>query len=185
MNEHGLCASLSYGGSDDTGKGFGVSLVLKYVLDFCKTTREAIEIFKRVPVSMAYNITLIDSINHVVTLELSPFEDPIVLARPFAVNQQGDFDLNNYAMFSNSQERQQTIKELLFDPLVSIESFVTAFSYSPLFSTDYDKNFGTLYTGIFNPFLRACEFRLPDGTIIYQSFENFIEQEFFIRLNNG
>jgi len=115
-----------------------------------------------------------------VTLELSPYDEPKSSPRPFAVNQQGGFNLNSYALFSNSEERQQVIKELLFDPLVSIESFISAFSYSPLFSRDYDKGFGTLYTSIYNPFLKACEFRFPGEITIYQSFAHFIEQDFMV-----
>jgi predicted choloylglycine hydrolase len=180
INEHGLCISLSYGGSDIIGVGFGVSLVTRYALDFCKTTNEAIEVFKKIPINMAYNITLMDSFNHVVTIEVSPVEDIKISAKPFAVNQQGGFDLNSYGLFSNSEERQQTIKELLFDPLISIESFISAFSYSPLFSTDYDKGFGTLYTAIYNPLLRACEYRLPGEVIIYQSFGHFVEHEVYV-----
>lgn len=179
MNEHGLAASLAYGGSSQVAEGFGVTLVLRYVLEFCKTTQEAIEAFKRIPVNMAYNITLIDKWNHVVTLELSPGARPVVSRRPFAVNQQGDFDLNNYALFSNSEERMQAIKDVLFDPLVSIESFAAAFSYAPLFSVDYKNGFGTLYTAIYNPFLKASEYRLPGGVVFYQSFEHFVETETF------
>lgn len=177
MNQYGLCASLAYGGSSQIGEGFGVTLVLRYVLDFCKTTQEAIEVFKKIPVNMSYNITLLDKWNHVVTLELSPQTMPTVTRRPFAVNQQGSFDLSNYSLFSNSEERMQTLKDILFDPMVSIESFAAAFSYAPLFSLDYKNGFGTLYTSIYNPYLKACEHRIPGANIIYQSFENFVESE--------
>lgn len=180
INEHGLCLSLAYGGSSVVGEGFGVTLVLRYALEFCKTTKEVVELFKRIPVNMAYNITAVDAYTNVQTIQLTPYDEPRVSACPFAVNQQGGFDLNSFAIFSNSSEREQTIKELLFDPLVSIESFIGAFEYAPLFTSDYDNAFGTLYTSIYNPFLRAAEFRFPGDIRFYQSFAQFIEQEFFV-----
>jgi predicted choloylglycine hydrolase len=180
MNEHGLSVSLAYGGNDVMGKGFGVTLVVRYVLEFCKNTLEAIEVLKKIPVNMAYNITLIDAWNHVATVQLSPIEKPNVTSSPFAVNQQGKFDLSTYSIFSNSSEREQVLSEILFDPLVSIESFVAAFAYEPLFTTDYKNNFGTLYTAIYNSFLRACEFRFPGQIKIYQSFDNFIDHDILV-----
>ncbi|MBT4792315.1 MAG: hypothetical protein HON90_12155 [Halobacteriovoraceae bacterium] len=177
INEHGLCISLAYGGSDIIGKGFGITLVVRYILEFCKSSAEAIELLKKIPINMAYNITVMDKYYHVSTIELSPFDEPKVTACPFAVNQQGGFDLNNYSIFSNSSDRKQSISELLFDPLVSIESFIAAFGYAPLYSTDYENSFGTLYTAIYNPFLRASEYRWPGDVRLYQSFEHFIEQE--------
>ncbi|MBF0198824.1 MAG: hypothetical protein HQL32_14000 [Planctomycetes bacterium] len=180
MNEHGLSLSLSFGGSDIVGDGFGIPLILRYVLEFCKTTREALEHLTRIPTNMAYNITLIDAYFDVATVELSPVDSPKVSHAPFAVNHQGDFDLGNYAMFSRSFERKQTIIDRLYDPLMSIESFIDGFEYAPLFATDYDNNFGTLYTAVYNPQLRAMEYRWPYHVRMYQSFEVFNEQELWV-----
>lgn len=180
MNEHGLSLSLAFGGSDVVGQGFGIPLILKYVLEFCKTTREAIAVLQRIPTNMAYNITLVDSLFDVVTVELSPIEPPNVLPIPLAVNHQGEMDIGSYALFSKSYERRQAIIDRLYDPLVSIEAFIEAFAYAPLFSTNYDKNFGTLYTAVYNPTLKAMEYRWPHDFRVYQSFENFIEQDFWI-----
>jgi predicted choloylglycine hydrolase len=180
INEHGLSVSLAYGVSTTTGVGFAITLVVRYVLKCCKNTQEAIEVLKRIPVNMVYNVTLLDAWNHVVTVELSPVEKTTVLARPFAVNHQGRFNLNSFAIFSNSEERERAVSELLFDPMVSIESFTAAFSYDPLFSTDYKNRFGTIYTAIYNPFLKATEYRWPGDIRIYQSFAHFTESEFYV-----
>jgi predicted choloylglycine hydrolase len=42
MNEAGLAASLAFGGRTVVGRGFGIPLVLRYVLETASTTREAI-----------------------------------------------------------------------------------------------------------------------------------------------
>ena len=185
INQYGLSVSLAYGGSSEVTRGFSITLVLRYVLEFCKSTFEAIEVLKKIPVNMAYNITCLDAWYNVATIQLSPFERPRITTCPFAVNHQGAFSVGSYSIFSNSLEREQVMSELLFDQLVSIESFIAAFAFEPIFSTDYKNSFGTLYTGIYNPYLRASEYRFPGDIRIYQSFEQFIESSFFVSYKKG
>lgn len=70
----------------------------------------------------------------------------------------------------------------LYDPLSSVESFVNAFEYSPLFAANYAQGFGTLYTAIYNPQLRAMEYRWPNHLRMYQSFAYFEEYELWVDL---
>jgi len=102
--------------------------------------------------------------------------------RPLAVNHQGDFDISNYAMFSRSHERQQYLIGKLHDPHSTLESFVNAFEYSPLFASNYAQGFGTLYTAIYNPQLRAMEYRWRNRVRMYQSFAFFEECELWVEL---
>lgn len=183
MNEHGLSVSLSFGGIETVAQGFGLPIILRYVLEFCTTVDEAVKVLRRVPAHMAYNVTLLDAYGQVRTVELTPFSSPNVTYRPLAVNHQGDFELTNYAMFSNSYERQQFILEKLYDPLSSVESFVSAFQYSPLFTTNYAQGFGTLYTAIYNPQLRAMEYRWPNHIRMYQSFAFFEPCDILVELS--
>lgn len=182
MNEHGLSASLAFGGKETVAPGFGIAIILRYVLEFCTTVDEAVKVLQRVPAHMAYNVTLLDAYGQVRTVELAPYTSPKVSAKPLAVNHQGDFELTNYAMFSHSYERQQSLLSKLYDPLSNVESFVNAFEYSPIFSTNYAQGFGTLYTAIYNPQLRAMEYRWPQRTRMYQSFAHFEEQDLWVDL---
>jgi len=182
MNAHGLAVSLAFGGKEAVAPGFGIAIILRYVLEFCTTVEEAIKVLLRVPAHMAYNVTLVDAYGQVRTVELSPFTEPAVSAKPLAVNHQGDFEMTNYAMFSHSYERQQNILNKLYDPLSSLESFVNAFEYSPLFSNNYAQGFGTLYTAIYNPQLRAMEYRWPQHSRMYQSFAHFEEYDLWVDL---
>ncbi len=180
MNEHGLSLSLSFGGKEDVGEGFGIPIILRYILEFCKTTAEATDILCKIPTHMAYNITILDANTHINNVEVSPFADPVISQIPLAVNHQGDFELTNYAMFSKSHERKQVLIDKLYDPLISEESFINAFEYAPLFVSDYDNGFGTLYTSVYNPQLKAMEYRWPYGVRSYCSFENFEESEIWV-----
>lgn len=182
MNEHGLSVSSAFGGKEVVAPGFGVALILRYVLEFCTTVDEAVKVLKRVPSHMACNVTLLDAYGQVRTVELAPFSTPKVNHKPLAVNHQGDFELTNYALFSNSYERQQLILSKLYDPLSNVESFVNAFEYSPLHASNYAQGYGTLYTAIYNPQLRAMEYRWPNRGRMYQSFAFFEEHDLWVAL---
>ncbi|MFA6064108.1 MAG: C45 family peptidase [Gallionella sp.] len=182
MNEHGLSVSLAFGGQECVTEGFGIPIILRYVLEFCSTVDEAVKVLCRVPAHMAYNITLLDAYGQVRTVELTPLSVPKITYKPLAVNHQGDFELTNYAMFSRSYERQQFIIARLNDPLSSVESFVNSFEFNPLFATNYAQGFGTLYTAIYNPQLRAMEYRWPNHVRMYQSFSFFEEYEVWVDL---
>ncbi len=180
MNEYGLSVSLSFGGRDTVGEGFGIPLILRYVLEFCKTTAEAVKVLCRIPTHMAYNITLLDAYSQVCTLELAPHSPAVISHIPLAVNHQGDFELTDYAIFSRSHERRQRLIEKLYDPMITIDAFINAFEYAPLFVSGYDEGFGTLYTAVYNPQLKAMEYRWPQHLRVYQSFEFFEEKELWV-----
>ncbi|MDA8328009.1 MAG: C45 family autoproteolytic acyltransferase/hydrolase [Betaproteobacteria bacterium] len=177
MNEHGLAASLAFGGDDTVTEGFALPVILRYVLELCTTVDEAVKVLQRVPAHMAYNVTLLDAYGEVRTVELTPYAEPKITYKPYAVNHQGEHDMSNFALFSKSYERQQHLVSKLYDPLYTIESFINAFEYSPLFTTNYAQGFGTLYTAIYNPQLRAMEYRWPNRVRMYQSFAYFEENQ--------
>lgn len=180
MNEHGLAVSLSFGGKEESGEGFGIPIILRYILEFCRTTTEAVAVLRRIPTHMSYNVTVLDAYSDVATVELCPTTTPNVSRKPLAVNQQGEFELTNYTLFSRSYERKQILIDTLYDPLTTIESFINAFEYAPLFASNYDNGFGTLYTAIYNPQLRAMEYRWPYHTRVYQSFQWFESTDFWV-----
>ena len=53
INDAGLALSLTFGGRNVVGDGFAISIVLRYILEFCATAAEAAEVLSRVPVHMA------------------------------------------------------------------------------------------------------------------------------------
>src|SRR5205085_12683719 len=70
INDEGLAVSLRFGGRPAVGVGFGVPLVLRYILEFCASTDEAIAVLERVPVHMSYNVTVVDRSGKFVTAYL-------------------------------------------------------------------------------------------------------------------
>ena len=61
INDAGLAVSLTFGGRKVVGDGFGIPIVLRYILEFCDTAEQAGEVHaSRVPVHMSYNVTAVD-----------------------------------------------------------------------------------------------------------------------------
>ena len=60
VNASGLAVSLAFGGRKARGAGFGVPLIVRYLLEVCERTRDAVAVLRRLPSHMSYNLTLID-----------------------------------------------------------------------------------------------------------------------------
>ena len=61
MNDDGLAVSLAFGGRKVVGVGFGMPLILRYVLETCCTVDEGVAALLRIPSHMSYNVTLVDA----------------------------------------------------------------------------------------------------------------------------
>ena len=58
MNDAGLAVSLTYGGRRVLGHGFGIPLVLRYLLETCDNVREASQVLKRLPYQLSHTLTI-------------------------------------------------------------------------------------------------------------------------------
>ena len=72
MHDAGLSISLTFGGRRIAGDGFGVPLILRYVLQTCKTADEAGEALARIPTHMSYNVTVLDKKRRYLTAMMGP-----------------------------------------------------------------------------------------------------------------
>ena len=60
MNDAGLAVSLTFGGRRVLGDGFGIPIVVRYLLEVCETVEQARETIARLPFSLAHNLTIVD-----------------------------------------------------------------------------------------------------------------------------
>jgi predicted choloylglycine hydrolase len=89
MNDDGLAVSLTFGGRRVLGDGFGIPIVMRYLLETCSTIEDARVVLARLPYSLSHNLTLVDASGAVLTAYLSPDREPIFRAFPAATNHQG------------------------------------------------------------------------------------------------
>ena len=174
MNDAGLVVSLTFGGRKIVGNGFGIPLVLRYILEFCETTREAVAVLKRIPPHMSYNITVVDRRGNFKTTYLSPDRRTVVRHFPVATNHQGHVEWMEHAHATATLEREHFLISRITDCDETPEGLVKSFLRPPLFSRAYRKGYGTLYTAVYRPGQGRLELRWPNGTWVH-SFGNFQE----------
>ena len=168
VNEDGLALSLTFGGRRSVGEGFGVPLVLRYLLETCATTAEASATLARVPCHMAYNVTLLDAAGHHATVFLAPDRPAVVTRLPAATNHQDRIEWMRHARATATVQRERFLyDELLGGPLLPAADFIAAFLKPPLYAHAFARGFGTLYTAAYRPLERSLELLWPDASRRY------------------
>lgn len=184
INGHGLAVALAFGGRPVQGDGIGIPLILRYVLEFCRTTAEATLVLCRTPSNMAYNVSVVDATGDFVVVELAPDRPAVVRKEVVCTNHQGELEWPAYDERSQSVQRIEYLRERLRDPALEAEQFVNLFLHPPLYATDYRRAHGTLYTVEYQPVQRRGRFLWPRGTVL-QSLHDFREQELMVPLAAG
>lgn len=179
INAHGLCVALAFGGRYGTGEGFGIPLILRYVLELCRTVEEAKEVLVRIPSHMAYNVSMVDSSGDHAVVFLAPDRAPMVLLRTVAANHQDPLESTDPGELASSVERARLLTERLQDPALDPESFIEGFLRPPVFNTGYAQAVGTLYTAVYDSQGRLAEYRWPQHRWRL-SLDEFVEGELLV-----
>lgn len=151
MNDAGLAISLSFGGRPVCRAGFGVPIILRYVLEMCADVQDAVDALRRVPSHMSYNVTVFDRSGVWATVLLAPDRPTVVTRQPYATNHQIGVGWPGHGRISNTLEREARLKSLLSSDNLSGAELASEFQAAPLFSTAYRKGFGTVYTSAYRP----------------------------------
>ena len=182
MNSSGLAASLTFGGSKKVGKGFGIPFIMRYVLETCETVNQAVKVLKRVPSHMAYNITLLDKYGDFATVMVAPDQQAIVTKERCITNHQQQVTWPEQASFSKTIERKEFLDSLLKDKSLGRSKIIDSFLKSPLRSTNYKQQFGTVFTAVYQPEQGRLAYHWPDEEPLTVSFEQFAEQDKTVNL---
>jgi predicted choloylglycine hydrolase len=116
INEDGLAVSLAFGGRAVTGPGFGIPLILRYLLEVCDRVPVAVRVLLRVPSHMSYNVTIVDRKGEHATVHVAPDRPAIATRKRVATNHQRRIEWPEQARFSRTLERQRHLESLLADP---------------------------------------------------------------------
>jgi len=176
INEAGLAVSLSFGGRNVVGDGFGIPLILRYILEVCDDIAEAATILQRVPTHMSYNVTMVDRNSAFATAYLSPDRPAVIVGVPTSTNHQQDVEWKDHARITATIERQEFLATRLADPKETAPRFIRRFLQPPLYQTYFEEAFGTLYTAAYYPLKGAVEYSWPGHPPLRQSFAHFKEQ---------
>jgi predicted choloylglycine hydrolase len=172
MNDAGLAVSLAFGGRSGAGAGFGIPLVVRYLLETCVTVSEVEVRLAGLPVSMAYNLTAVDAHADVATFFVAPGAEPgVTRGQRVATNHRGTSpeDALHARRFA-SVERQRRLQALLSSGS-DLEETVSAMLEPPLHNTAYEAGFGTVYTVAYRPTEGRADFIWP-GSRWHREFES-------------
>ena len=176
INDAGLAVSLAFGGRKVVGSGFGVPLVVRYLLETCATTEDARAVLTRLPYHLAHTLTIVDAAGDVCTAYLSPDRGAEVSTATVATNHQGQVEWVEHASATRSMEREDCLVRLLHGGAPTVGTFVDSFLQAPLYGSDYSRRMGTLYTCAYDVHAGRVEYRWP-GIAWEQSFAVFSEGE--------
>lgn len=184
MNEDGLAVSLTFGGRREVGIGFGVPLVLRYVLQTCRTVPEAVRVLERIPSHMSYNVTVLDANRRYATAYLAPDRPTQVTHAAVATNHQERVEWRSHARLTATVERERYLLQRLTLHTEPEKKFIGAFLRPPLYSLAFDRGFGTLYTAAYRPRLGQMQVFWP-GRQWTKSFSHFEEDQMTIAYPHG
>jgi len=163
VNDAGLALSLTFGGRPQVGEGFGIPLVIRYVLQVCETVEQAVQALRRIPVHMSYNVTALDRGGRRATVYLAPDRPAHVTGRAVATNHQDKVEWEPYAAAIRTVERQEQLEELLGTG-ADVPAVVAALLRPPLYATKFGAGFGTLYTAEYRPTEGVARYYWPGQT---------------------
>ncbi|MGC1206472.1 MAG: C45 family peptidase, partial [Ornithinimicrobium sp.] len=152
MNDAGLSISLTYGGRKGGAAGFGIPLVIRYLLETCTSVAQACERLEGLPVAQAYNLAMVDTEGAHATVFVAPGEDPEVSDLQVSTNHRLDTVENGaIAARFGSLDRQQHLAGRLDEGEASQDSLQGWFTDTPVHNNRYSEGFGTLYTVAYRP----------------------------------
>jgi len=151
MNADGLGVCLAFGGKKVVGKGFGIPLVVRYLLETCESVPAACECLHGLPVHMAYSLTMIDAQSRHATVHVSPGAEPVITAELTCTNHHTGVTWPEHAAESLSIERKAFLDALVADRRQDRAALVQQFLKPPLFNNHYEGTHGTLYTAVYDP----------------------------------
>jgi predicted choloylglycine hydrolase len=172
VNDAGLAVSLAFGGRNVVGSGFGVPLVVRYLLETCETTEDARRTLRRLSYHLAHTLTIVDRSGDVATAFLAPDRDVELTGAPVATNHQREVEWAEHAQATRTLERERALTRLLEREGTTPSEFVAAFLRPPLYKRDYRRGMGTLYTAAYDVATGRADYLWP-GITWTQSFDRF------------
>lgn len=161
MNDAGVAASLTFGGRRQVGEGFGIGLVIRYVLQMSSSTHEAIALLTRIPVHMSYNVAIVDRSGERRVVHVAPDRDAVVLNEWSTANRQGSTEWPAHAEYCRTEEREDQLAALGAAPGLQAEDLVAAFLLPPLHRSLRESTWGTIYTAVYSPQEGTLTLRWP------------------------
>lgn len=181
MNRAGLAVSLTFGGRVERESGFGIPLIMRYVLETCRDVRDAVAAFRAIPSHMSYNVTMIDRTGETATIMLSPDRPAMLKPEPWATNHQLGVEWPRHGRLSRTLERSAYLAEMISRGGQTGVEIAHQFLSPPLHTRQYSEGFGTVFTALYRPDAGTASLAWADGTFHTWGFDSFPNRTLDVR----
>ncbi|HVQ17710.1 MAG TPA: C45 family peptidase [Actinomycetes bacterium] len=164
VNQHGLSVAIAFGGRPVVGEGFGIGLVVRYLLEFARDVTEALDMLRRVPVQLSYNVALVDASGQSAIAYIAPDRDLMVSGEATVANRQGTTEWPEHAAFCDTVGREMAMVEAVSDPQTSAQQVIDRFLQPPIYRSTAISTWGTVYTAVYDCDRRTVDLKWPDDT---------------------
>jgi len=161
VNADGLSVSLAFGGRRTRGEGFGIAIVLRYILETCRHAGDALKVLKRVPVHLPYNLAILDRTGDWLTIFISPDRAPEVRREPYSANRQDSTIRPDDPRIVDTVRREALLESVFGNPAETMERLGDRFLQPPIYRPVREGDWGTLYTACYQPSDSSLELRWP------------------------
>jgi predicted choloylglycine hydrolase len=184
INEAGLVVSLSFGGRTVTGEGFGIPLVLRYLLEVAADVAQAVEILRRLPHHMSYTISLLDHGGAFATVFVAPDRPVETVDTRTCTNIQHAIEWPEHERATRALLRAEKLAEAL-ETADGPEALLATMLQPPIRQDAFARGFGTLYTAVYAPVDGSVRLCWPGQPEWLQGVAAFTEGEREVDLAPG
>lgn len=187
VNASGLSAAMTFGGRPVHGAdGFLTPILVRYVLETCETTAQAVSRLQRLPAQTASNVMLLDRSGDHSVVYLAPDRAAEVRQVPITTNHQFVLEWPEGNRFSETAERFATL-ERMREAQADLPTLIAAFHQEPLYRTAYGQGLGTLYTAVIHPASGTVAYHWPGEPAWTLAIGEFVEgaRQIAIPVNAG
>jgi hypothetical protein len=170
INAHGLAVAIAFGGRTVVGPGFGIGLVVRYLLEVARTVDDAVAVLARIPVSMSYNVALTDARGGSAIVEVAPDLPALVTGRTTAGNRQSHggaepvTEWPEHARRSGTVAREVALAGVVNDPRSTAYDVVSTFLTAPVQRDPARHEWGTVWTSVYDCDAGTLDLLWPDET---------------------
>jgi predicted choloylglycine hydrolase len=181
VNDDGLAVSLTFGGRQQIGEGFGIPLVIRYLLEVAGDVGEGVEVLRRLPHQLSYNITLSDRAGRVATVYVAPDRPARVTDRRATTNHPETVEWPEHSTWVRSVERLDLLGQLA-DGGARAATVTDAMLAPPLLARQWDAGFATLFTAAYRPVAGRLDYHWPGRQVSLQ-LDRPLPDEFEVALD--
>jgi predicted choloylglycine hydrolase len=164
INEHGLATGLTFNNLEVTKPGLNAGILVRYILEKCKTVTEALEHLAKMPIASAQTLTIVDKTGDMVIVECNcektviikpkSNEHFVVTANHFISEEMQQYQRNEelYADY-RSKDRYQTAYNTLKtrkDYSIELAQDILSGKYGFMCQYDRSKGLDTVWSSVYD-----------------------------------